>query len=128
MIPIAALASLEGALKGGGSTKISTNTANTTSLNISNILSNYGQGDNSAPVSGSPSVSASSNASGQDRPVSSVYPTGAIGYGSDLTDTAESNISANSGLTGTPDITTLLMIGAALSIGAYLIFGRKKRG
>lgn len=119
------LASLLG---GGGSTKVSTNSTNTTSLNVTNVLSNQSPGNQSGSASGAPSVSTSSAASGSDKPpTQSLFPIGTSGLSEGSGVPTEVATQAGSSGVLSSDIIRMLGIGGVLAAVAFFLLRKKRR-
>lgn len=123
LAPISALSSLFG---GGDEVNVSQSATNTTSVNLTNILSNQSPGNTTTDTKGGATSSASSAASSSGQGAQPA-PVASIGYPDTYTGSAADTVSQNAGLgsAGTPDIKVLLAIGAGLSVVAFL-FTRKK--
>lgn len=119
-----------GSIMGGGKgdTSVSQSSSNTTSVQLSTVLSNLSPaGTNTAPVYGGASGSASSGAGGQEptslSPLSFPYEgTGSL--------TAAQNVADNAGASNvtTPSQTLMfLVLGGAAIGGLFLLMGKKKK-
>lgn len=113
-----------GGLLGGGDTKVSQSSTNSTSVNLTSLLSNQGQGDPSATASGSSSGSAQS-ASGSDAPLlPAPYNVPVSGFDSIG---AEDAFKADAEPTAVPK-TVIYAAGAVVAaLGLYSFFGKKKK-
>ena len=116
---------LLGGLLGGGETKVSQNASNSTTLNVTSLLSNQGQGDPSASASGSSSASAQS-ATGSDAPALSP-----AGYGVPLSgfDSLGAEDSFNSSVdpTAIPKQAVIAAGVIVAGLGAFALFGKKRK-
>lgn len=122
-----AAAPLAGLLGGGskGDVNVSQSATNTTSVSLTNLLSNQSPGDVTPGTGATAGGSAGSTASSQPD-----QPSGSVGFPIDLSPAAESNIAKNTGLSGSGfslDTPTLLGIGAILALGGFFLTKKRRR-